>query len=116
MIRATFAGTTLSLRGHAGSAPRGQDLVCAAVTGLVYALAQRIRELDAQAAFEEPPLIKLASGDASVCVVARKTHTAVVAEDFRLLQAGLRLLAQQYPRQVQVTEVLDENRKGNQYE
>lgn len=98
MVVARFCGTALTLQGHAGAAPHGQDLVCAAVSALAYALAERIRELDAQGAFEEPPVIRLASGRAQIAAPATKE----VAEDFRLIECGLRLLQAHYPKQVKV--------------
>ena len=36
MIRAVFDGTHVTVCGHAGHAPAGQDIVCAAVSALVY--------------------------------------------------------------------------------
>ena len=44
MIRAVFDGTHVTVCGHAGHAPAGQDIVCAAVSALVYALAGSLEE------------------------------------------------------------------------
>ena len=44
MIQAVFDGAHVTVCGHAGHAPAGQDIVCAAVSALVYALAGRLRE------------------------------------------------------------------------
>lgn len=38
MIEVTFSPNQITVEGHAGAAPKGEDLVCAAVTMLVYAL------------------------------------------------------------------------------
>lgn len=102
MIRAVFSGTTLRVQGHAGAAPYGQDLVCAAVSSLVYALAQRIRELDEQGALKTSPRIRLDSGSAVISATARKKYRQQVAEDFRLTESGLKLLSGHYPEQVTV--------------
>lgn len=102
MIRVSCDGTALTLQGHAGTAPYGQDLVCAAVTGLVYALAQRLTELDAQGAFEKPPEVKLESGDARIRVIPKEPYAAEVLADFQLIYSGLRLLQNHYPEQVTV--------------
>lgn len=99
MIRVTCDGMTLTLQGHAGTAP---DLVCAAVTGLVYALAQRLTELDGEGAFEKPPVIKLASGNARISAIPKANYAGEVQAIFRLLQSGLRLLQQHYPEQIEV--------------
>lgn len=104
MIRVFCDGTTMTLRGHAGAAPQGRDLVCAAVTGLVYALAQRVAELDSQGALEKSPVINLASGRARICAIPKEQYALEVQEDFRLIQSGLRLLQKHYPEQVRVGE------------
>lgn len=103
MIRAFCDGTTLSLQGHAGAAPYGQDLVCAAVSALVYALAQRLTELEKQGLLETPPRIRLASGDAEITAVAKAPYEQKVAEDFHLIESGLRLLQNHYPDQLKLT-------------
>ena len=44
MIRVTAERGRLTLEGHAGYAPTGKDIVCAAVSALVLALAERLQE------------------------------------------------------------------------
>lgn len=105
MIRATFSGTTLSLQGHAGAAAFGQDLICAAVTGLVYALAQRLTELEKAEAFQEPPTIRLEAGAAMIRVLPKAAYALPVQEDFRLLHSGLTLLQTHYPNHIQLNEL-----------
>lgn len=102
MVTACFAGTTLALQGHAGAAPHGQDLVCAAVSGLVYALAGRLTELEKEGALEQPPVIRLASGDARISAIPKGNYVAAVQEDFHLIQSGLSILQHYYPKQVEV--------------
>ena len=46
MIRVTIGPGYVRVKGHAGSAPLGQDLVCAGASVLVYALAERLRQKD----------------------------------------------------------------------
>ena len=100
MIRAVFSGTTLQVQGHAGAAPHGQDLVCAAASALVYALAQRLTEL--HGGLESPPQIRLKPGDAIISVLAKKGYEKTVEEDFRLICSGFKLLESRYPQRVQV--------------
>lgn len=102
MITARFEGTALTVQGHAGSAPHGQDLVCAAVSALVYALSQRLTELDAQGALEQPPVIELSSGNARISAVAKEKYQEKVIEDFRLIYSGLQLLQTHYPEGIQI--------------
>ena len=102
MVTACFEGTALKLQGHAGAAPHGQDLVCAAVTGLVYALAQRVTELASQGAFEKPPEVRLESGDARISAIPKENYAGKVQEDFHLIQSGLELLQRHYPEHIKV--------------
>lgn len=102
MIRACLQGTGLRICGHAGGAPMGENLVCAAVTALVYALGQRLTELEVTGAFEEPPVIRLAAGDAQITVFPKEPRKAEVEGAFRLIESGLKLLSHHYPRQLQV--------------
>ncbi len=46
MIRARYGrrSMTLELRGHAGSAPKGEDLVCAAASALAFTAAEALRD------------------------------------------------------------------------
>jgi len=102
MIIGRLEGTALTLQGHAGSAPYGQDLVCAAVSALVYALAQRLTELDAQGALEQPLVIKLSSGNARISAIAKGDYEAEVMGNFRLIYSGLKLLQTHYPERIQI--------------
>lgn len=104
MIRATVRGTTLKLQGHAGAAACGQDLICAAVTGLAYALAQRLTELELVGAFKEPPVICLKAGDALITAFPKEEHETLVQENFNLIQSGLQLLQAHYPNHIKVSE------------
>ena len=102
MIRAFCDGTALELQGHAGAAPYGQDLVCAAVSALVYALAVRLTELEEQGALVQSPVICLSSGNALISAIAKADYAAEVTGDFRLIHSGLKLLQNHYPKQIKV--------------
>lgn len=102
MITVDLDGTTLSIQGHAGAAPYGQDLVCAAVSALAYALATRLTELEQQDALKEPPVIRLLSGNALISAVPKEAYIRELAEAFRVVAGGLHLLAEYYPNQLQV--------------
>lgn len=78
------AARRLRLSGHAGAGERGNDPVCAALSILVYAL------LDAGAAGElSPGAAELTLPDADVSLALR----------------GLRLLAENFPQNVEFKEV-----------
>ena len=46
MIRVVFTDRRVTVQGHAGYAPKGQDVVCAAVSALVYALIATLKETE----------------------------------------------------------------------
>ena len=89
MIRAVFGKNRLTVEGHAGYAPKGQDIVCAAVSALVYALIGTLEETENVAE-----------------VVLRPGYAAVEAKEktaaFDLLRCGLGQLAERYPDFVRV--------------
>lgn len=78
----------LRVSGHAGTAPYGRDLVCAAVTALVCALAKYVSEQE----LEESPTLRLESGDAEITARGKD-----LAPAFETVCAGLKLLAKEYP-------------------
>ena len=84
MIWAVFSKNRLTVEGHAGYAPKGQDIVCAAVSALVYALIGTLEET------ENVAEVVLRPGYA---VVEAKEKTAA----FDLLRCGLGQLAERYP-------------------
>ena len=89
MIRAVFSKNRLTVEGHAGYAPKGQDIVCAAVSALVYALIGTLEETENVAE-----------------VILRPGYAAVEAKEktaaFDLVRCGLTQLADRYPDFVRV--------------
>ena len=78
MIEVSYDGDCrMELRGHAGTAPRGKDLICAAVTALTLTLQENCRE----------------SGITS----GRAWLQGGNPEIFRAISRGFALLARQYP-------------------
>ncbi|NLU24666.1 MAG: ribosomal-processing cysteine protease Prp [Clostridiales bacterium] len=93
MIRVIYdGGQHLTLSGHAAYAPRGQDIVCAAASALVYAL---VGALEERALLTE---LTIQPGYVSV------SGKAAGAAEFALTAGGLRQLAGRYPGFVTVEE------------
>ena len=88
MIQAAFDKNRLRVSGHAGYAPKGQDIVCAAVSALVYALIGTLEET------ENVAEVVLRPGYAAV---EAKKETAT----FDLVRCGIGQLAEKYPEFVQ---------------
>ncbi len=78
MIRVALAPESLEVSGHAGTAARGSDVVCAAVSTLAWALVYGLREVvpaEVKVDQEEPGLLRLswnarALGEAGRAVIA----------------------------------------------
>lgn len=85
---------TLTAAGHAGAAPRGEDLVCAGISTLLCTLAAQLEQTDAKTC------VRLEPGFAEL----RAARTAQTAAAFSFAETGLRLLEAQYPQYVSVTE------------
>lgn len=91
MIRVTAEPGRLTAEGHADYGPAGQDIVCAAVSALLLALAERLQEKN---------LVKeLVMRPGYVRITMRGAE-----RETELVKCGLRQLERRYPRCVQVEE------------
>ena len=89
MISVRFTHNRLTLLGHAGYAERGQDIVCAAASALVYALVGALEDKDNVA--------ELVIRPGNVTVAAKEDDPA-----FAVVRRGLEQLAGRYPGYVAV--------------
>ena len=87
----------MTLLGHAGAGPKGQDPVCAAATMLVYTLAQAVRFHQEQDQLEAQPRMVLESGAAEIAARPVEDAAAEVMHTFWVVQAGFYTLAHNYP-------------------
>lgn len=88
----------LEVIGHAGSAPKGQDLVCAAVSILVTSLASSVTEY--REMMSEEPLIGITEGYALIECKPRHENRRLVSFMYVTILHGLHFLAEQYPEYV----------------
>jgi uncharacterized protein YsxB (DUF464 family) len=86
----------MKVQGHASTAPKGADLVCASATMLVYTAAQAISFMHKQG-YTEKPRIKIREGKAKISVVPKAEYYAEVLHSFWTVQCGAHVLAQNYP-------------------
>ena len=70
MTKITYDRDDLSVisEGHTGYAKEGQDIICASVTALMYALGSYALELERRGMLHKAPRIKLEKGDAEVSI------------------------------------------------
>lgn len=89
----------VSVVGHAMSAEKGQDLVCASASILVYTLASFVKNMkDAEQVYN--PTVELKEGDALICCSPPNKFKKSVTLVFDSLCAGFELLARDYPDNV----------------
>ena len=96
----TESGRKLSLRikGHAGYAEHGKDIVCASASILACTLASIVDSFD-----EVESIIDLTDGDATIECECEDNETYVkVANAFHYTQIGYALLATNYPQYVRL--------------
>lgn len=86
---------TMRAEGHAGYAPAGQDIVCAAVSCLMQTLAYSAAEDEGTSSCiyqgKEGPVVNVEAGD-----------SVLMRDKFELVADGLDLLAEQYPENVNI--------------
>lgn len=92
----------MTVQGHAGTAPKGEDLVCAAATMLVYTLAQAVQFLQEQGCFRKRPKMEITDGYAFISAVPGKSVEAEVLMAFWVAQAGAYVLERNYPQAVKL--------------
>lgn len=86
----------VTVKGHAGTAPAGEDLVCAAVSALTYTLAENVAQLHRLGKVTEPE-IRLENGDAEISCVPVEGYRSIVRVIFGAVCIGFALLAEKYP-------------------
>ena len=88
---------TLKVKGHAGAAEAGSDIICASASILAYTLAQNIKYAYAQDMLKYRPTIKLSGGDCNISCRANKDNLNEVLNIYLVIQTGYQLLAHNYP-------------------
>ena len=109
MVKITYkefegeAVLSLQAEGHAGYAPAGQDIVCAAVSTLLQTLAYSVDN------GEDGGAIRCDNCRNGPVLTVQARKTAANEAKFELVTDGLYLLAQQYPENVQLVNLCEDN-------
>lgn len=90
----------MKVKGHADTAPKGEDLVCSAATMLVYTVSQALIFMHEQGQLEEKPYIKIREGKAVVVARPKGEFFAEALHTFWVAQCGAHVLAKNYPDHV----------------
>lgn len=97
----------LNLKGHAGAADAGKDIVCASASILAYTVAQEVTDMYNKGRLKKKPNIRLDEGDATITCKPVKTSMTEALHVFKVAQTGFRLLANSFPDYVQVVTLGD---------
>lgn len=107
MTKATFktlpksGSITVKVEGHAGSAPRGEDIVCAAASILTYTIAQSLNYMHSEGKLQKKPNIKISdTGDAVITAKPKEEHYAEALHCYFIAQVGFHLLEHNFPEYV----------------
>lgn len=92
----------MTIRGHAKTAPSGQDLVCASATMLAYTVAQAVQFMFEQGKLKRKPKIDIKEGDATVIATPMDDEYAEALHTFYVAQCGAHVLAHNYPQHVKL--------------
>lgn len=92
----------MKIRGHSGAAPKGEDLICCAVTTLAYTVAQVIQFMYEQGKLMVKPKIRIRNGHATIVATPTEEGYAEALHTFYVAQCGCHVLAGNYPKNVKL--------------
>lgn len=92
--------------GHAGAAPKGQDLVCAGVSTLAQTLARAVERLYYQGMLRRCPRVELYEGNAEIIAQPKPGYRSEAAMVFWTVQNGIAELAAGFPGNVKLEEAM----------
>ena len=107
MIEIHFDGLTVTARGHAGFAPRGQDIVCAGVSTLLAAAAETAARMRRDGLLESCT-VRLEPGEAEIAMEPTPAGRAKAEDIMEMLETGAVLIEAQYGQYVVITRGLPE--------
>ena len=108
MIKARFyqkpsnGSIHMTLRGHAESAPKGEDLICSAATMLAYTVAQAVQFMHESEKLKKKPKIHIVDGEATIIATPTEEAYAETLHIFWVAQCGIHVLAHNYPGNVEL--------------
>ena len=92
----------LSVKGHAGMAEAGHDIVCSAVSILTYTVAQSVSNMRENKLLAEGPRISLENGDAEISCKCKPRSFDEMEKAFKFARTGYTLLVHNYPQFVEL--------------
>lgn len=92
----------MTIKGHADTAPKGEDMVCAAATMLAYTVAQAVKFMYESDKLKTKPKIQFKDGEAVVIATPKEDAYAEVLLTFWVAQCGIHVLVHNYPTNVKL--------------
>ena len=89
----------LTVTGHANSAAKGEDLVCAAASILTLTLGENVKNM-AGARIVRNPVIDIEDGSAEISCTASGGYKNVVMQTFQSVIVGFEILADKFPENI----------------
>lgn len=98
MVKVTYhrAYNRLSVSGHANSADKGEDLICAAASILALTLGENVKHM-AEINAVRNPVIDIRDGEAEISCTASGGYRNVVANTFQSVIVGFEIMASKFP-------------------
>lgn len=92
----------VSVKGHANTAEKGKDIVCASVSILSLTLVQTIKNMEKQDFFINPPKYKVKDGFTYVMCKPKKDCYLSVLNSLLTIKVGFNILSQGFPENVKL--------------
>ena len=90
------------IKGHADTAPKGEDLICASATMLAYTVAQAVQFMQESNKLKKKPKIHIKDGEATIIATPKEDAYAETLHTFWVAQCGVHVLAHNYPQNVKL--------------
>ena len=92
----------MTIKGHAESAPKGEDLICSAATMLAYMVAQAVQFMYENEQLKMKPKLDIEDGEAVIIATPTKEAYAEALHTFWVAQCGAHVLSHNYPSHVKL--------------
>ena len=92
----------MTIKGHAETAPKGEDLLCSAVTMLAYMVGQAVQFMYECDKLKMKPKIHIEDGEATIIATPTEDAYAEALHTFWVAQCGVHVLAHNYPQNVEL--------------
>ena len=93
---------SLTVKGHAGMADVGKDIVCASASILAYTVGQTVKWMSESNLLTEAPIVSIENGNAQIVCKPKEDQFSFAYACFSFAQTGYTLLAHNYKEFVRI--------------